>query len=112
MNGNARVVSSPRVLAPVESLTQFFNGCYWMQSLLAMAILMTALGVVYVTNATRVMYSDSQAALMYYNKLQVQRSKLLIEKGAIQSQSYIQKVAHDKLGMVVPTNQDTVMVKV
>ena len=79
-------------------------------SLLLLAVLMAALSTIYVTNETRVMYSDLQKTQNAGAQLQVLQSKLLLENGVLNSQTYVQNVAEKKLHMVPSDNQNTVMV--
>ncbi len=78
---------------------------------LAMAILFSAIGIIYVTHLTRVLYATYQHQLAERNQLHIERGQLLLERGAWMMQARIQQVAETKLGMVIPDHKSVVIVR-
>ncbi|RDI44769.1 cell division protein FtsL [Aquicella lusitana] len=70
--------------------------------MLTLAVLMSALSMIYVTHTTREMYASYQHNLAEQNRLHVQRGQLLLERSTWMMQARIQKMAEEKLGMVIP----------
>lgn len=77
---------------------------------LLMAILISALGIVYVTNTTRSMNASLQQLQAERDRLHVQWGQLLLEKSTWLMQARIQQIASNKLGMVVPDNKSVVII--
>jgi cell division protein FtsL len=80
---------------------------YWTKgqvssTLLLLALLTTALGIVYVTNVTRSLNGNLHLALMEKNKSHVEWGRLLLEKSTWMKQARVQEVAEMKLNMVMP----------
>lgn len=78
--------------------------------ILIMAILFSALGLVYVTNSARSINANMQQLLMERDHLHVQYGQLLLEKSTLLMQARIQTVAEDRLGMVMPEGESLVMI--
>lgn len=78
--------------------------------LLAAAVVFSALGVIYVTHTSRVMYAAYQHHLAEKNQLIVERGQLLLERGTWMMQARIQKFAESKLGMMIPDHKSVVIV--
>jgi cell division protein FtsL len=77
---------------------------------LVFATLISALSVVYITNATRSLNAAIQQTLMERNHLHVQWGQLLLEKSTWLMQARIQNVAEGRLGMVIPNNKEVVTI--
>ncbi len=109
MNAAARLFSQSTVsrtwlLSVLISKVQF--GRY----LLILAVLMSALSMVYVTNTTRSLNAGLQQTLAERDHLHIQWGQLLLEKSTWIMQARVQQVASDKLGMVVPEGKSLVIV--
>jgi cell division protein FtsL len=66
---------------------------------LALAILVSALGVVYATHETRMHYVQLQALNRQRDNLDVEWGRLQLEQSTWATQGRIEKVAKDKLNM-------------
>ena len=93
------------------TLSAVFANITICQTFLMMAVLMTALGVVYVTNFSRNLHAGMQQLLVERNQLQLQWGQLLLEKSAWTVQTRVQSVAEESLGMMVPDNKSVVIIK-
>jgi len=78
--------------------------------LLALAVLVSALSIIYVTHVNRVLHASYQHDLLEQNRLHLERGQLLLERGTWMMQARIQQMAEKNLGMVVPGNQSVVIV--
>jgi cell division protein FtsL len=79
--------------------------------LLAAAVVLSALAVIYVTHTTRVLFATYQHHQNEKNHLFVERGQLLLERGTWMMQARIQKYAESKLGMVMPDHKSVVIVR-
>jgi cell division protein FtsL len=77
---------------------------------LVLAILTSALSMVYVTNMTRTMNAALQQTVVERDHMHVQWGQLLLEKSTWMMQARVQQVAEEKLGMVFPDNKSVVIV--
>lgn len=110
MNAAARLVhqsvlSRHLVLSHLLTKRQFIVG------LLAFAVLLSALSIIYVTHTTRVLYANYQQHLLEKNRLQVMRGQLLLERSTWMMQARTQQLAENKLGMVIPDNKTVVIIR-
>jgi cell division protein FtsL len=78
--------------------------------ILVLAMLTTALSIVYVTDMTRGLHATYQQSLLERDHLHVQWDKLLLEKSTWMTQARVQQVAEDKLGMAFPDNKSVIVV--
>lgn len=82
--------------------------------ILAMAIialLLTAFGVVYLKDLNRRLFIEYQSLQQNRQQYEVEWSKLLLEQSTWSTQSRIQSIAQNQLGMVMPTSKNIVMVE-
>jgi cell division protein FtsL len=77
---------------------------------LSIAVLVSALSIVYVTNYSRELNASLQQAFTDRDHLHIQWGQLLLEKSTLTMQARIQQVASNKLGMVIPNNKSVVIV--
>ena len=80
--------------------------------LLFMAILVSALSVVYVKDLNRRFFIEQQILETAQNQIQVDWGRLLLEQGAWSAQSRVQELASSQLGMRAPLPQEIVLVKI
>lgn len=78
--------------------------------LLSIAIIFSALSIIYVTHVTRVLYADYQHELTEQDRLHVERGQLLLERSTWIMQSRIQQIAEKKLGMIIPDYHHVVVI--
>lgn len=110
MNAAARLVHQ-NVLSRHLVLTHLLSRRQMMVLLLAVAILFSALSVIYVTYMNKIMHANYQHVLAEQNQLQVQQSQLLLERSTWMSQVRIQTIAVKKLDMVLPDFQSIVVIR-
>jgi cell division protein FtsL len=77
---------------------------------LMIAVLMSALSIVYVTNSTRSLNANLQQSLAERDQLHTDWGQLLLEKSTWIMQARVQHIASTKLDMVVPDNKSVVIV--
>lgn len=109
MNAAARLVHQSAVAKHLV-LVHLFTRKQIGVLLLAAAVLISALAVIYVTHTSRVLYATYQHNLAEKNHLYVERAQLLLERGTWMMQARIQQYAESKLGMVTPDHKSVVIV--
>lgn len=82
-----------------------------MLALLAMAVIFSALGIIYVTHTSRLLQASYQHHLLERTRLHVEYSRLLLERSAWMMQARVQQFAQKKLGMVMPNAKSIVIVR-
>jgi cell division protein FtsL len=78
--------------------------------ILALAVLTSALSIVYVTNMSRSFNASLQQAIVDKDQMHVQWDQLLLEKSTWMTQAHVQQVAENKLGMAFPSGKSVVIV--
>lgn len=76
----------------------------WVQFILLLSVLISAIAVVYSTNSYRVSYNNLQLAEQHENQMQLHWGQLLLEQASLSRQSRIQQIAAQKLDMVTPAS--------
>lgn len=109
MNAAARLVHQ-NGLSRHFILTHIVSRRHIAIAMLALAVLLSALSVIYVTHLTRVMHAAWQHNLAEQDRLHVERGQLLLERSMWMMQARVQQVAEDKLGMVMPDAKSMVIV--
>lgn len=79
--------------------------------LLFVAILISALSIVYVKDLNRRFFVQYQMLESVHDQIQVDWGKLLLEQGAWSAQSRVQEVAQSQLKMHAPSPQEIVLIK-
>ena len=79
--------------------------------LLALLVIMSALGVIYSSYKSRQLFSDVQQQYAKALQLEEQWGRLLLEQSTWASHVRIEKLAKTKLSMTVPDPSATVVVK-
>jgi cell division protein FtsL len=109
MNAAARLFNQG-ALSRGWAVTFMLERAQFSTLVLVLAILTSALSMVYVTNVTRGLNATLQQSLTERDHMHVQWGRLLLEKSTWMMQARIQQVAEDKLGMVVPDSKSVVIV--
>jgi cell division protein FtsL len=78
---------------------------------LIVAIIMSALSTIYVTNITRSLNANLQQSLIERDHIRTQWAQLLLEKSTWMMQARVQQIAEKKLDMVVPDSKSVVVVQ-
>lgn len=71
-------------------------------------ILCQALAVIYSKQTRRLLHAQLQALYATRDKLQVEWSKLLLEQGTWQTETRVEKIAREQLGMVIPDKTNVI----
>ena len=74
------------------------------------AVLASALMVIYVTHDTRLKFNDLETLRHQQDALQVEWGQYLLEESAWASYGRVEKIAADKLSMKVPSTEQIIMV--
>lgn len=82
----------------------------WAVLCLALAVLASAMSIIYVTHVTREYHATYQHNLALQDQLHVERGQLLLERGAWMMQARVEQIAEDKLGMIIPTAKSSVII--
>lgn len=77
---------------------------------LVLAVLTSALSIVYVTNASRSLNAALQQRVAEREQMHIQWGQLLLEKSTWVMQARVQHTAEQELGMVIPNNKSVVIV--
>ncbi len=109
MNAAARLVHQ-NILSRHLVLTHLLTRKQLMVMLLALAVILSALSVIYVTHVTRILHATYQRNLVMQDRLHVQRGQLLLERSTWMMQARIQQFAESQLGMVMPDHKSVMIV--
>jgi cell division protein FtsL len=85
---------------------------FCMQLALLLAVLISALCVVYVTNLQRMTLSQVESSEQQEHQLQLQWRQLLLEQASLATPSRVQQLATKKLHMVLPLDKQTYILRV
>ncbi len=77
--------------------------------LLGFLVLAQSLGVIYIKQTKRSLHSQLQRLYATRDKLQVEWSQLLLEKGTWETEARVERVAREQLGMVVPEKVNVII---
>lgn len=78
---------------------------------LSFALVMSAIGIIYITENTRVVHAAYQHQLTAQNQLHIQHSQLLLERSATLMPSHVQHIAEHQLEMVTPDHSSIIVVR-
>jgi cell division protein FtsL len=109
MNAAARLVHQS-VLSRQLVFTHLLSRRQIAVVILALAVLLSALSIIYVTHTTRVLHASYQHHLVEQDHLHVERGQLLLERSTWMMQARIQHIAENKLGMFVPDHKSVVII--
>ena len=82
-----------------------------LQIALLLAVLLSALMVVYATNLHRVTFTQLQQTEQQTLKLQLQWGQLLLEQASLATPSRVEQMASEKLHMMLPTDKQTFILR-
>jgi len=83
-----------------------------MQMALLIAVLLSALAVVYITNLHRITFSQLQVAEQQSHQLELQWGQLLLEQASLATPARVEKFAAEKLHMMLPADKNTFILRV
>ena len=90
-----------------QNSSAFWGGFY----LLLLVVCISALGVVYATHSSRHLLNDLQTLENERNALQVEWGQLLLEQSSLISQGRVEDIARAELKMIIPSQEDIVVVR-
>ncbi|KTD69751.1 cell division transmembrane protein FtsL [Legionella santicrucis] len=107
MNAAAKVINQEGTLFNGQLADIHMSKSLYMLVILLIAVLVSALAVVYSTNSYRVTLNqvEQQEQLTHY--LQLQWGQLLLEQASLATPARVEELANDKLQMVLPTSKNT-----
>jgi cell division protein FtsL len=76
----------------------------FLQTILLLAVLISALAVVYTTNVHRMTMSQLESAEQETHHLELQWGQLMLEQASLARPSRVQQLAHEQLHMALPLN--------
>jgi len=88
----------------------FFSKAQVSSILLIVAVLTSALSIVYVTNSTRTLNAELQQNYYERDQIHNQWGKLLLERSTWMMQARVEQIAEDKLGMLMPDSKSIVVI--
>jgi cell division protein FtsL len=109
MNAAARLVHQ-NVLSRHLMLTHFISRRQIAVAMLVLAVLFSALSIIYVTHVTRILHAAYQHNIADQGKLHVQHGQLLLERSTWLMQSRIQHIAENNLKMIVPDRKSVMII--
>ncbi len=101
MNAAARLLNQG-VLSRGWVVSLLFNRSQIFSFILAIAALLSALSIIYVTNLSRSLNAEMEKMLAQQQQMHLQWGQLLLEKSTWVMQARVQNVAADKLDMTIP----------
>lgn len=97
--------------------TNFFHG-HWVNMRLSypsflrlvmmMAVLLSALAVIYTTNYYRLTLNQLESAEQMSHQLNLQWGQLLLEQASLATPSRVEKLATERLKMILPNNKNMI----
>lgn len=109
MNTAARLVNQD-VLSRSSVISVLLQKSQLPLLVMIISVLLTALSVIYITNATRSLHANIQQTLAERERLHVQWGQLLLEKSTWIMQARIQNLAEGRLGMLIPDSKSVVVI--
>lgn len=106
MNAAARVINQGTLFNGQLADINMSKSFYFLIVLL-IAVLLSALGVVYSTNSYRLTFSQVQQEEQQTHQLELQWGQLLLEQASLATPGRVQELAVDKLKMTLPNAKNT-----
>lgn len=110
MNAAAKVINQTNVFHGEFSKMRLSGTTYAYMGML-LAILISAISVIDVTNMQRVTLSQLQMTEQQSHQLQVQWGQLLLEQASLATPARVERMAADKLNMILPARDHTFVVR-
>lgn len=106
MNAAARVIHQGNLFNGQIAKMHLSKSLYLL-SVLLLAVLVSALAVIYSTNAFRSTFSLLEQEEQQSNHLQLQWGQLLLEESSLATPARVEELAIEQLHMQLPTNKNT-----
>lgn len=111
MNAAAKVINQSSFFSGQLTEMHLSKGL-WLQIILLVSVLFSALAVVYVTNMHRVTFSQLQSVEQQTHQLQLQWGQLLLEQASLATPARVEELAAEKLHMELPADKQIVILRV
>lgn len=111
MNAAAREINQSNFFSG-QLMDMRFSKQLCFQIALLFTVLISALAVVYTTNLHRLTFSQLQVVEQQAHELQLQWGQLLLEQASLATPARVQELAGEKLHMMLPTNKQTIILRV
>lgn len=92
-------------------LAQLFKKRDLKMIFLSLLVLSSALGVVYTKYLNRNLHIQLEALQNSRDNLHVEWTQQLLEQGTLASDLRVEKIAREKLGMIMPSNKEIVVIQ-
>ncbi len=92
------------------SATQWLKAAL-LYALLCVAVMTSAVSVIYVSHQNRQVFAAYQALLGQRDELKVEWGRLLLEESSLAAHSRVEQIAINKLGMQVPEIKRVILVR-
>ena len=76
---------------------------------LTVLVLGQALGVIYAKQTKRLLHAKLQGLYIARDKLQIEWSQLLLEQSTLEADSRVERVAREKLDMIMPSKVNVIV---
>jgi cell division protein FtsL len=106
MNAAAKVINQGNLFNG-QLADMHMSKSIYMLIILLIAVLVSALGVIYTTNSYRSTFSQVQQEEQQTHHLQLQWGQLLLEQSSLATPARVQEFATEKLRMTLPTAKNT-----
>lgn len=110
MNVATRVLQNSVIRIRTPELVQNFHWSAGM-IVLAIAILLSAFGVIYLKDLNRRLFIQYQIQDQARTQYEVEWGKLLLEQSTLATQARIQQIAQNKLNMAMPKQQEAMLLR-
>lgn len=108
MNAAAKVINQGNLFNGQLADMHMSKSFYVLIVLLA-AVLVSAFAVIYSTNAYRSTFNLIEQEEQQSNYFQLQWGQLLLEQSSLATPARVEELATDKLGMILPTAQNSLL---
>lgn len=92
-------------LTRAGSLSLILTKSHLLLGSLSLAVLLSGLSIIYVSNAIRNCHANMQQMIAEHSHLHTQRNRLLLEKSTWVAPQNVQRIAEKRLGMLTPDQQ-------
>jgi cell division protein FtsL len=106
MNAAAKVINQSNLFNG-QLADMHMSKSIYMLIILLVAVLISALGVIYSTNSYRSTFSQVQQEEQQAHRLQLQWGQLLLEQSSLATPARVQEFATEQLKMTLPNSTNT-----
>lgn len=111
MNAAVRALTQGILIAGDRTHPITLSKQYILISLLFIAVMLSAVSIVYVTDSNRHLFNDLQVLQQNRDNLNTQYGQLLLEQNTWASPARVQQIAQQQMNMSLPAPKDVEMVR-